>query len=105
MNVIPTGETGIVVFNVFTVRPGNQQALIDCITADADISDIPGLLGMRLLRSIDGTHVINHMCWESEEAMHDALNNDPRIADTRRRVGQLIEGAQPIRCEVAAILK
>ncbi|WP_067684252.1 antibiotic biosynthesis monooxygenase family protein [Nocardia miyunensis] len=92
-------------FNIFTVRPENQRALIESITADSGNTDIPGLLGMRLLRSLDGTHVINHMHWETEAAMQTALRTDPHIAETRRRVGELIEGAQPLRFEIAAVLK
>ncbi|MBO0852834.1 MAG: antibiotic biosynthesis monooxygenase [Nocardia sp.] len=98
-------DAGVTVFNVFTVRPDNQQALIDSITANGDVSDIPGLLGMRLLRSADGTQVVNHMRWDSAQSMQAAMRDDPRIAATKNRVGQLIEGASPVRYEVAAVLK
>lgn len=105
MNTIHADESGVLIVNVFTVRPESQQALIDCIADNGDASGIPGLLGMRLLRSVDGTQVINYMRWDSEESMRAALRNDPRIAATRHRVGQLIEGAKPVRYEIAAVLK
>jgi heme-degrading monooxygenase HmoA len=105
VNIIPAGESGILVFNIFTVRPENQQALIDCIRDGGDAAGIPGLLGMRLLRSLDGTQVINHMQWESEAAMRAATSTHPVIAAIRERVGELVESASPNRYEVAAVLK
>lgn len=105
MNIIPAGHAGIVVFNVFPVRPDNQQALVDCIRGGGDVSGIPGLLGMRLLRSLDGTQVINHMHWASEAAFRTATAGDPRIGATMSRVHDLVEGTGPYRYEVAAVLK
>ena len=105
MNIIPAGGAGIVVFNVFPVRPDNQQALVDRIRGAGDVSDIPGLLGMRLLRGLDGTQVINHMRWESRAAFETANGGDPRIATAMKRVHELIEGTGPYRYEVAAVLK
>lgn len=53
---------------------------------------------MHLLRSLDGTQVINHM--SDEEAFRRAVRDDPVIAATRERVGRLIEGAGPNLYEV-----
>lgn len=82
------------------MRPENQQALIDVIQQAGDPRDIPGLLSMHLLRSPDGTQVINHMLWAGEDAFTRATKEDPVIAATRDRVGGLIEGARPGRYEV-----
>ncbi len=41
---------------------------------------------MRLLRSNDGTQVINHMHWENEKAFKQATANNPAIVDARQRV-------------------
>jgi heme-degrading monooxygenase HmoA len=101
MNIIPNpDEAGLLAVNVFTVRPENQQALIDCIRSAGDPADVPGLRSMHLLRSHDGTRVINHMHWASEEAFAAATAGDPVIAATRERVGELVEGARPDRYEV-----
>jgi heme-degrading monooxygenase HmoA len=101
MNIIPSpDEGGLLAVNVFTVRPENQQALIDTIRTAADPAEVPGLRAMHLLRSLDGTQVINHMQWESEEAFAAATAGNAFIAATRERVHGLIERAGPDRYEV-----
>jgi hypothetical protein len=47
---------------------------------------LPGTVSMRLLRSNDGTQVINHMHWENEKAFKQATANNPAIVDARQRV-------------------
>src|SRR5215475_5068781 len=94
MNIIDSTD-GVFVVNVFTVRPENPQALVDCIRAAGDPATVPGLLSMHLLRSKDGTQVINHMRWASKAAFDEATAHNAMIADTRDRVGELIEGARP----------
>jgi heme-degrading monooxygenase HmoA len=102
MNVIHTAHNGVLFINVFSVRPENQQALIDCMR-DGAPADVPGLLSAHLLRSLDGTRVINHMIWESEDAFKQAIKTNPAIAATRRRVHQFIEGAAPDTYEVIGV--
>ncbi|KAA9150889.1 hypothetical protein FPZ12_040215 [Amycolatopsis acidicola] len=99
MNILPTGD-GILAINVFTVRPENQQALVDCIVGAGDPAVIPGLKSMHLLRSVDGTQVINQMHWADEESFSRATKENGLIAATRDKVGALIEGARPGRYEV-----
>jgi heme-degrading monooxygenase HmoA len=104
VNIIPNpGEPGLMAVNVFSVHPGNQQALVDCIRSAGDPAEVPGLVSMHLLRSLDGTRVINHMLWESEAAFTAATRLNPIIAATRDRVGELVEGARPDRYEVIAL--
>src|SRR3954454_21544030 len=96
MNIIPSpDEPGVLAVNVFTVRPENQQALIDTIRSAGDPADVPGLRAMHLLRSLDGTQASNHMQRESEEAFAAATATDAFIAATRERVHTLIERAGP----------
>jgi heme-degrading monooxygenase HmoA len=99
MNVIPTVGDGVLFINIFTVRPENQQALIDCMREGAS-PDMPGLISAKLLKSRDGTKVINHMLWESQEAFARATRTDPAIAATRQRVHELIEAAAPDAYEI-----
>jgi YD repeat-containing protein len=103
MNLIPTDGGGLVAINVFTVKPENQQAVIDAITAGGDPAGIPGLRSMHLLRSTDGTKVINHMTWDSEDALRAATRTDERITSTMRKVSALVEGAAPGHYEVIPI--
>lgn len=100
MNIIPLADQGVLVFNIFTVRPENQQALVDCIRDAGNSADIPGLRSQRVLRSVDGTQVMNHMHWDSEAAFRRGSATDPLLAETRKRVHELIEGDGPRRFEI-----
>src|SRR5262245_61265755 len=53
VNIIPTPDGGLLAINIFTVRPEDQQALVDCIRDAGDPADVPGLRAMHLLRSAD----------------------------------------------------
>lgn len=102
MNLLPIGQDSVLFINIFTVRPENQQALIDCMRGTA-AAEMPGLLSVHLLRSRDGTKVINHTIWESEEAFRQATGGNPAIAATRRRVHELTEGAGPDIYDIVAV--
>jgi heme-degrading monooxygenase HmoA len=93
VNLIPAEDQGVFVLIVLTVRPGSQQALIDTIRAAGDPAQVPGLRSISLLRSLDGTQVINHMHWASQEAYAAASARLPVIRDTRAEVQRLIENA------------
>lgn len=99
MNIISGEGVGVVLLNIFTVRPENQAALVDCIREGAP-ADVPGLLSVKLLKGRDGTRVINFMHWESREAFDQATAGNAAIAATRQRVQQLIEKAAPDTYEV-----
>jgi heme-degrading monooxygenase HmoA len=100
MNIIPLDGHGVLVFNVFTVRPENQDALVDCIRTAGNPAEIPGLRSQRVLRSLDGTQVVNHMHWDSEEAFRQGSATIPLLATTRNKVHELIEGSGPQRFEI-----
>lgn len=93
MTGIPEQDQGVFVLIVLTVAPGQQQALIDTIRAAGDPATVPGLRSISLLRSLDGTQVINHMHWASRAAYEEASARLPVIRDTRAGVQRLIEHA------------
>ncbi|HEY1698997.1 MAG TPA: antibiotic biosynthesis monooxygenase [Trebonia sp.] len=94
MNLIPLGEHhGVLMINVFTVPPENQQALAGAIAADGHDVSIPGLLSRHLLCSADGTRVAHCMHWASEDSFKQAVTTSPVIAQVRERVHEL--GAHP----------
>ena len=93
MNVIPAEDQGLFVLIVLTVRPENQQPLIDTIRSAGDPAKVPGLHSINLLRSLDGTQVINHMHWASKDAYEQARARLPVIKNTRAEVQRLIEKA------------
>jgi heme-degrading monooxygenase HmoA len=103
MNLIPTEDQGHLVLIVLSVRPENQQALIDTIRSAGDPATVPGLLSINLLRSLDGTQVINHMHWASREAYEEARAHLPVIQNTRADVRRLIENAATNSYEVVSL--
>lgn len=92
MNLIPTEDQDLFVLIVLTVRPENQQALIDTIRSAGDPARVPGLRSINLLRSLDGRQVINQMHWASQEAYEEARRL-PVIKNTRAEVQGLAEKA------------
>ncbi|WP_327140487.1 antibiotic biosynthesis monooxygenase family protein [Nocardia sp. NBC_01327] len=102
MNIIPTENPGLFVLIVLTVRPENQQALIDTIGSAGDPAAVPGLRSISLLRSLDGTQVINHMHWAGRAEFEEARAHLPVIEKTRAAAQQLVEHATTNLYEVAA---
>lgn len=67
----------VVVINVFTVEPANQQRLIDLLTDATErwVRYAPGFISARLHRSLDGTKVTMHAEWRSM-ADYDGMRAD-----------------------------
>jgi hypothetical protein len=59
----------IILINVFTVEPANQQRLIDLLTRATDglVNRAPGFISAALHRSLDGTKVTMYARWRSAE--------------------------------------
>ena len=68
----------IVLINVFTVDPSNQQRLLDILTEATDVSvrEAKGFISATLHRSIDGTKVTMYAQWQSV-ADYQAMREDP----------------------------
>jgi heme-degrading monooxygenase HmoA len=103
MNTIPLDGLNVLFLNVFTVKPENQDALIACMREGVLPGDVPGLISANLLKSRDGTRVINQMVWESQEAFAQAAATNQSIKATRQRVQGLIESAAPDAFDVIAM--
>lgn len=55
--------------NVFTVHPGQQQALLDYLAEAARVAaGVPGWMSASLHRSLDGTKVVNYAQSEDLDA-------------------------------------
>ena len=72
------GEGGVVLINVFTVEPANQQRLIDLLTRATDVfvNRAAGFISATLHRSVDGTRVTMYAHWRSAED-YQAMRGDP----------------------------
>jgi quinol monooxygenase YgiN len=68
----------IVLINVFTVEPVNQQRLVEILTkaTDASVRQAKGFISATLHRSIDGTRVAMYAQWQSV-AEYQAMREDP----------------------------
>jgi len=71
-------QPGIVLINVFTVDPANQQRLVELLTRATEdfVAHAPGFLSSTLHRSIDGTKVTMVAQWRSVEE-YEAMRADP----------------------------
>jgi quinol monooxygenase YgiN len=78
-HIIRLGEVEmIVLINVFTVDPANQQRLVDILTkaTDASVRQATGFISATLHRSIDGTKVTMYAQWRSVAA-YQTMREDP----------------------------
>ncbi|GAA1950080.1 antibiotic biosynthesis monooxygenase family protein [Kitasatospora viridis] len=82
----------LLVVIVLTVRPGRQQELVDALRAAGDPATVPGLRSVTLLRSEDGTRVVNQLRWADRQA-YLAARDHPLVAGARAAVQPLIERA------------
>lgn len=78
MTQLSAKNTMVVLINVFTVDPANQQRLIELLTHVTEVSvrHAPGFVSASLHRSIDGTKVTMYAQWRSAED-YQAMRQDP----------------------------
>ena len=81
-----TSEGPIVLINLFTINPADEEALIKAWSHDADFMKAqPGYISTQLHKGIGGSATyVNYAIWESVEAFREAFTNPEfqrRIAD------------------------
>jgi quinol monooxygenase YgiN len=78
MTTISMNGDPITLINVFTVKPQDQQRLIELLTeaTEASVRHAPGFVSACLHRSIDGTKVTMYAKWASL-AQYQAMRRDP----------------------------
>ena len=76
----------VVLINIFTVEPANQQELIDLLTraTEDSVRKAPGFVSARLHRSLDGTKVTMYAQWRSAQD-YEAMRKDPAPAPYLQR--------------------
>jgi quinol monooxygenase YgiN len=91
----------IVLINVFTVEPVNQQRLVDSLQQAAEglISRQPGYLSAWIHRGLDGDKVAVYAQWESREHF-DAFIANPDAAAYIRET-RALASAEPVVYELA----
>src|SRR5438876_6855219 len=101
MATITSEHKILTLINVFTVRPENQQRLVD-ILLEADtsvIKKLPGYISASIHRSIDGTRVTNYAQWESAETV-DAMLKNPVAMPHLKAIREIAEEMNLGRYEV-----
>ena len=104
MPVIQASKGIVTQINVFTVEPGNQQALIDLLRESAEFaSRIEGWISASIHRSLDGTRVVNY-------AQSRDMESSQRVIEALRTAGylernKLLGEAHPGLYEVVATLE
>jgi heme-degrading monooxygenase HmoA len=78
--------------NIVSVKPENQQKIIDALREIGPVKEIPGLISMQLLRSIDGQKIVNYMRWESVAAFQQAEQN-PQVMAAIGKITEYTEDA------------
>lgn len=81
-----TQETAIVLMNVFTIDPADEDALLKAWAHDADFMKAqPGYISTQLHKGIAGSSTyINYAIWQDVESFRNAFTNPDfqrRIAD------------------------
>lgn len=76
--------------NLVSVKPENQQQVVDTLREIGPLKEIPGLLSLQVLRSADGDKLLTYMRWESMDAFQQAEQH-PQVMAVITKVTQFIE--------------
>ena len=101
MVTIRKGRDVLTLVNVFSVRPENQQKLVDMLVeaTDETMKKMPGFISASIHRSLDGTKVVNYAQWRSKTDF-DAMRQNP-AAQPHMAAVAAISAFDPILCEVS----
>ncbi len=101
MVTIQPEKEAFTLVNVFTVKPENQQKLIDLLSeASQTMKQLPGFISANLHKSHDGKYVVNYAQWRSQQEFEAMLHN-PQALPHMKTAAELAEGYNPITCDVA----
>jgi pimeloyl-ACP methyl ester carboxylesterase/heme-degrading monooxygenase HmoA len=90
---INPGNPLLTMVNIWTVDDHDKQhSLLSAMkTETAEITSKPGMRGMAFHRSLDGKHVAVYAQWDSLEAFHRGITEDPTAMASRARLAQFGE--------------
>jgi len=90
--------------NVFTVKPGQQQALVNLLIESANfVKDVSGWISASIHVSLDGRQVVNYAQSESHEASQEIIEKLRRGGYLDRN--KLLADARPSLYEVVYTLE
>jgi len=102
-NIVP-GSKLITSITIFTVKPEDQQKLIDLLVraAQETVQTQPGFISINIHRSLDRTQVVSYSQWESRQAFEDMLQHATVIPYVQQVLK--IASIKPNLYEVAAVV-
>jgi quinol monooxygenase YgiN len=102
-STIEVGADVVTLINTFTVRPEQQQELVDnLVRATEDvIRHRPGFVAANIHASLDGQHVANYAQWRSVEDFR-AMLADPACQEHLKTASELAQ-YQPILYQVKSV--
>src|SRR3954447_10540823 len=97
---IQPGAPVVTLVNVFSVKPEDQQRLVDLlITATQDVMcHLPGYVSATIHKSLDGTRVVNYAQWRSRDDFEHMLQNEN--AQRHMQAARAIADAEPFLYDV-----
>lgn len=83
----------VTVINYFTVKPVNQQKMIDAWIDFVEnyVKKLPGFISANLHKSTDGTRVFNYAQWERKEDVEAMLNS----TEAKRWIDEIYKNTEP----------
>ncbi len=103
-DTIEQGRDIVTLINTFAVEPDRQRAVVDSLArvTEETMQHLPGFIGACVHQSLDGTHVVNYVQWESE-AHFQAMFQDPAAAAHMAEVSALAVSVTPVLYRVAYV--
>jgi len=100
MATIANGREMLTLINVFTVRPEDQQKLVQLLldATDETMKHLPGFVSATIHKSHDGKKVVNYAQWRSLKDF-EAMRQDPK-AKPHMAAAAALATFEPILCEV-----
>ena len=94
----------VTLINVFTVRPKDQQRLVDVLidATETVMRKQHGFVSANIHRSLDGTRVTNYAQWRSRETFEAMLRN-PEAAVHMEEAARIAEMFEPHLYEVSFV--
>lgn len=94
----------VTLINFFTVRPEDQQRLVDVLAnaTQTVMRNQPGFVSANIHRSLDGTRVTNYAQWRSREAFETMLRNQ-EAAEHMGEAARIAERFEPHLYEVSFV--
>lgn len=100
MITISKGNDVVTLVNVFTVKPADQQQLVEVLVAatEKSMKHLPGFISANIHKSFDGTKVVNYAQWRSLKDF-EAMRQNPE-ARPHMEAAAALATFDPILCEV-----